>query len=334
MRDRSGFIGTRFGTWKAALRRRAAAWARRRQGDDRLPVTIVTRRVYILPTRAGLAFAVLLFVMLLAGINYANSIAMMLTFLLAGFALIAMHLTHRNLVGVVARGVTTVDAFVGEHGLLLLTLESSGRGRRFAIECEVDDGERVSVTLPEAGSSRADIAVPLQYRGRLTVDRIKLSTAFPFGMFRAWTYVHLDVPLLGWPVPRGRREAPPESSTGGAATALHRAGDEEWAGLREFRNGDSPRQVAWAAYARGRGLLVKTYESPAAHHRTFDLEAVSGGLEERLEQLSSWVMAAHARGERFGLRLGAHEIPPAGGTEHRKRCLDALALYGAPEAPP
>jgi uncharacterized protein (DUF58 family) len=90
--------------------------------------------------------------------------------------------------------------------------------------------------------------------------------------------------------------------------------------------------VAWAAYARGRGLLVKTYESPAAHHRTFDLDAVSGGLEERLEQLSSWVMAAHARGERFGLRLGATQIPPGGGTEHRKRCLDALALYGAPES--
>lgn len=334
MRGRSGFIGARFGAWKAALRRRAADWARRRQGDDRLPVTIVTRRVYILPTRAGLAFAMLLFVMLLAGINYANSIAMMLTFLLAGFALIAMHLTHRNLVGVVARGVTTVDAFVGEHGLLLVTLESTGRARRFAIECEVDEGERVSVTLPEAGTARADIAVPLQSRGRLTVRRIKLSTAFPFGMFRAWTYVHLEVPLLGWPVPRGRREAPPESSTGGASLAVHRAGDEEWAGLREFRNGDSPRQVAWAAYARGRGLLVKTYESPAAHHRTFDLDTVPGTLEERLEQLSSWVMAAHARGERFGLRLSGSEIPPATGTEHRKRCLDALALYGAPEPQP
>jgi uncharacterized protein (DUF58 family) len=112
---------------------------------------------------------------------------------------------------------------------------------------------------------------------------------------------------------------------------VHRGGDEEWAGLREFRSGDSPRQVAWAAYARGRGLLVKTYESPAAHHRMFDLDSVSGGLEERLEQLSAWVMAAHARGERFGIKLGASEIPPEGGAEHRKRCLDALALHGTPE---
>ena len=39
------------------------------------PVSIVTRRIYILPTRGGFAFAALLFVMLLAGLNYANSIA-------------------------------------------------------------------------------------------------------------------------------------------------------------------------------------------------------------------------------------------------------------------
>jgi uncharacterized protein (DUF58 family) len=86
--------------------------------------------------------------------------------------------------------------------------------------------------------------------------------------------------------------------------------------------------VAWGAYARGRGLLVKTYQSPAAHHRVFDLAAVHGDLEERLEQLSAWVMAAQARGERYGLRLGAQEIPTDSGAEHRKRCLDALALHG------
>jgi uncharacterized protein (DUF58 family) len=319
-----------FATLQAGLRRRAAGWARRRQGEDRLPTTIVARRVYILPTRAGMAFASLLFVMLLAGLNYDNSIAMLITFLLAGFALIAMHLTHRNLVGVIARGVAPVDAFAGEHGLLLLTLESSGNARRLELDCEVEGSERASVTLPESGTARADIALPLEKRGRVWVTRIKLSTAFPFGLFRAWTYLHLRVPVLAWPVPRGRREAPPETSTGGDAPALHRAGDEEWAGLREFRSGDSPRQVAWGAYARGRGLLVKTYQSPAAHYRVFELAAVHGGLEERLEQLSSWVMAAHARGERYGLKLGAQEILPDSGSEHRRRCLDALALHGEP----
>jgi uncharacterized protein (DUF58 family) len=319
------------GSLKARFRGALGAWARRRQGEDRLPVTIGTRRVYILPTRGGFAFGALVFVMLVAGLNYSNSIAMLVTFLLAGFGMIAMHLTHRNLAGAALRAVATVDAFVGEHGLLLLTLANPADTARLGLDCEVAGSTRVSIDVPARASARADVPLTLERRGRLTVDRIKLSTAFPFGLFRAWTYVHLQVSLLAWPVPRGRREAPPETASGGNAPAVHRVGDEEWAGLREFRSGDSPRQVAWGAYARGRGLLVKTYQSPAAHQRMFDLAAAPGELEQRLEQLSAWIVGAHARGERYGLKLPEHTLPPGSGNEHRARCLNGLALHGTGE---
>ena len=326
------FPVSRPGTVKALLRRRMGAWARRRQGDDRLPIIISTRRVYILPTRAGLAFAALVFMMLLAGLNYTNSVALLITFLLAGFGMIAAHLTHRNLTGVAMRAVAGVDAFVGEHGRLLVTLENPADTARLGLECDVAGGVRAAVDVPAGGTARADVGLSLERRGRLAVDRITLSTRFPFGLFRAWTYVHIKADLLAWPVPRGRREAPPEASSGGNAAAVHRVGDEEWAGLREFRSGDSPRQVAWGAYARGRGLLVKTYQSPAAHHRLFDLAAVPGAdLEQRLEQLSAWIVAAHARGERYGLRLAHHALLPDSGNEHRARCLNGLALFGTGE---
>src|SRR4051812_40315674 len=113
----SGAARERFGlqTVRVRMRSRAAAWARRRQGDDHLPATIGPRRVYILPTRGGMAYALLVCVMLVAGLNYANSVALMLTFALGGFGLIAMHLCHRNLVGITLRDIATIDAFAGEH---------------------------------------------------------------------------------------------------------------------------------------------------------------------------------------------------------------------------
>ncbi len=321
------------GRWRLNLRGHAAAWARRRQGDDQLPVTLHTRRIYILPTRAGLSFAALLLVMLLAGLNYSNSIALLFTFLLAGFALIAMHLCHRNLAGTVVRGVATLDAFAGEHGRLLVTLENPADSPRIGLEAEIDDGDgAAAVSLPAGGSARADVAVLLPRRGRVPIARIRLSTSFPFGLFRSWTWLHLPMSLVAWPVPRGHHASPPETASGGSALSVHRAGDEEWAGLRVFRDGDSPRQIAWPAYARGRGLLVKTYQSPAAHQRYFDLATVPGAdLEQRLEQLSAWIVAAHARGERYGLRLAEQEVAPNGGNEHRARCLDGLALFGSGE---
>jgi uncharacterized protein (DUF58 family) len=319
------------GALMANLSRRVADWARRRHGEDRLPISIAARRTYILPTRAGFAFAALVLVILVAGLNYANSIALMIAFLLAGFGMIAMHLTHRNLIGVSLRAVASADAFAGEHGRLLLTLENPADSARLGLECEVEGSTRAALDVPAGATARAEIPLLLERRGRLIIDRIQLSTAFPFGLFRAWTYVHVQTRMLAWPAPRGRRDAPPETSSGGSATAVHRVGDEEWAGLREFRSGDSPRQVAWGAYARGRGLLVKTYQSPAAHQRMFDLASIPGDLEARLEQLSAWIVAAHARGERYGLRLDEHTWPPDSGADHRSRCLDNLALHGTGE---
>ena len=174
--------------------------------------------------------------MLLAGLNYSNSIAMMITFLLAGFGLIAMHLTHRNLVGLVLRDVATVDAFAGEHGQLLLTVENSRGHAAHRHRLRSRPIRRASrSTCPPAAKVAPTSPLPLPKRGRVRIDRIQLSTAFPFGLFRAWTYVHYDVALVAWPVPRGRREPPPEAASGGNAPSVHRAGDEEWAGLREFR---------------------------------------------------------------------------------------------------
>ena len=57
------------------------------------------RNIYILPTRAGLTFALTLIVMLLASINYQLNLCYALTFLLAGAGLVSMHVTHSNLRG-------------------------------------------------------------------------------------------------------------------------------------------------------------------------------------------------------------------------------------------
>ena len=151
----------------------------------------------------------------------------------------------------------TVDAFAGEHARLLLTLENTADSTRIGLECATETSERVLVDVPPDATARADVAIPLAARGRFPVERVKLSTSFPFGLFRAWTWIHVPLAVLAWPVPRGHREPPPQATSGGSAPAVVRGGDEEWAGLRAFRDGDSPRQVAWAAYARGRRRVAR-----------------------------------------------------------------------------
>src|SRR5690606_15729386 len=98
------------------------------------PVYLSHRRVYILPTRAGLAFAVSLLLMLIGSINYQLSLGYMMTFLLAGTATVAMLHTYRNLVHVRIEAGKVEDAFAGDEAYFHLHLHNPGHYERIALE--------------------------------------------------------------------------------------------------------------------------------------------------------------------------------------------------------
>jgi uncharacterized protein (DUF58 family) len=311
------------------LREQFASWARRRQGADALPVSVHYRRIYILPTRAGWSFALLLFCMFIAGLNYSNSVALFLTFWLAGFALVVMHRCHRNLLGVRLTGATLAPTFAGRDGPLDLTLENSASLARYGIEADLVGTATVGTDLGARGAGRLQLAVPTAKRGRMRIDRVRLTTQLPFGLLRAWTWVYLPLEMLVYPRLRGALPLPSSGGTKPGGEIRGGADGDEWLGLRAFRDGDSPRQVAWKAYARGAPLLVKEYQSGGAAQHLFDFERLANlDTEKRLEQLTQWVVEAEKRGERYALALPNLNIAADHGAQHRHRCLSALALYG------
>jgi uncharacterized protein (DUF58 family) len=130
---------------------------------------------------------------------------------------------------------------------------------------------------------------------------------------------------------RSLKPPPTGTDTGGAQEA--RRGDEDFAGLRTFQTGDSPRRIAWKAYARGQELQVKQYSGTAVTSHLLDWDQLPGmHPEARLSQLCRWIEDAHANRNAFGLRIPGTEIAPNVGTAHRQRCLTALALFGLDDA--
>src|SRR5688500_12875180 len=85
-------------TWWRNLRRRAAGWVTPREPET-LPVTLGRRRIYVLPTRFGLFFALLLLAMGLGALNYNNNPALLLMLLLAGAAHTSLLAAHLQLSG-------------------------------------------------------------------------------------------------------------------------------------------------------------------------------------------------------------------------------------------
>lgn len=316
----------------ATLRARTAAWVRRRQGEDQLPVALQRRRLYILPTRGGVAFGALVFVMLLAGLNYSNSLALFLTFMLAAFALVAMQLCHRNLLGVRVTALQAPAVFAQRPGRLLVSLANDAAAPRLHLEAALEGAPRSRADLP--GNAQALLAVPLppRARGVVRIARVCISTAHPFGLFRAWTWVHAPLERLVYPATVGTLPMPYAGTQHTGTRARGGAALDEWRGLRPFRDGDSPRQVDWKAYAREAPLLVKEYQAVGSDLRWFDFAQLPGlDTEARLQQLARWVVDAEAGGERYGLVLPGARTLSDRGPEHRHRCLAHLARFG--EAP-
>ncbi len=319
---------------RAQLRGRMARWMRKRQGEDTLPVTLARRRLYILPTGVGAGAGVLLLLMLLAGLNYANSIALFVTFLLIGFVLVSMHQCHRNLLGMRVASASVAPTFATRDGTLDVILDNVAASPRLRVMAGLDGGSACAIDLPARGRGSILLSVPAPRRGLLRLERLQLLTRHPFGLFRAWTWVHAPIEMLVYPRPRGRLPMPEPSGGSPGLRPLTLPGQEEWLGLRPFREGDSPRQIDWKAYAREAPLLVKEYSSIASTLRTFDFRGLAAlDTEARLEQLARWIVDAESAGERYGLSLPGTEIAPDRGSAHRHRCLAALALFSHSEAP-
>lgn len=310
------------------LRKKTRAWARRRHGIDADPLLLTGRRIYILPTRLGIAYAFMILAMFLGAMNYGNNLALALAFLLGALGLTAMQYAHRNLAGIRIASSLCEPVFAGGLATFRIALENPAALARHEVTVGNDEGFAAAVRLNPGERAILSLELPAPRRGHLFLDQFEITTRHPFGLFRAWAYLTIPMRCVVYPRPSARDLPPPplETDTGGAQDLMR--GDEEFAGFRSFHPGDSPRRIAWKAYAREQGLHVKVYAGTAVTSHMFDWSAVKGtSIEARLSQLCRWIEDAYADGRAFGLRVPGTEIPPNIGPAHRQRCLTALALF-------
>ncbi len=310
--------------WKA----RTQAWVLARQGRDGERVEVQRGRIYIVPSPFGLLYAVLVFGMLMGALNYSNSMTFMLTFLLGALFLLAMHHAHRNLLGLVVERGRIEPPFAGQQAEFSLRIVNPSAQTRWAVG--TDDGETPSwfADVPATGATTLPILVSAPRRGLLQVPRTRLYTRFPFGLFHAWVALHMDLRVVVYPAPAKDAPSPPLGAGDGRG-ALEARGQDDFAGLKDYRGGESPRHIAWKAYARGQPLMVKEFSGALQASQWFEFDALDGlDEEQRLSVMCRWVLDAERDALRYGLRLPGTEIAPGQGDAHRAKCLTALAMFG------
>jgi uncharacterized protein (DUF58 family) len=312
----------------ANARQSIADWIFRARTPESPPVTLVQRRIFILPTKQGYLFGLVLLVLLLASINYALSLGFVLTFLLAAMGAVAMLHTWRNLAHLRLRPGRCDPVFAGDTAQFRVVLESPSR-ERFAVAIRRRGGEPAFVDVRPAEHAVATLPLPATRRGRLRCGRLEIFTRYPVGLFHAWSYFDFGLSAIVYPRPAPEAGLPPQQTLAGDDEGIPVAGDEDFAFLRPYHAGDSPRVIAWKALARGDDLLTKEFQATASAELWLDwIDARAPDPEARLSVLTHWVLETERLGQGYGLRLPGVSIAPGRGETHRARCLEALALHG------
>lgn len=312
---------------RSRLREQISDWIYRARVPEHPPVVLVQRRIFILPTRQGYLFAVIVLLLLLASMNYQLSLGYLLAFLLVSIASVGMLHTWRNLSRLALSPGRADPVFAGETAWFRLVLANHGLPR-FSVAAKRRDGEPQYLDLGSQQSGQLGLPVAAERRGLLQCGRLEIFTNYPLGLFHAWSYVDFGMTCLVYPKPDpGAGALPIDADSFGAGSTLI-PGNDEFNTLRAYRPTDSPRHIAWKALAREQGLLSKEFASTASSELWLEWEQHAGlGNEERLARLAYWVLEADRLGLVFGLKLPGTSIPPNAGDPHRLACLEALALF-------
>lgn len=268
-------------------------------------------------------------------------------------------------------GAVLINAFYGWRTLPLISIrrvvpDTAVAGQPFVIRYIVTNRGRIGVArnlhiedvLPRRGVSiRPEVFVPSigpgvtatvtaivtpAARGRLSLTAMRVSTRFPFHLFvKSMRHESKQEVVIFPPLARMLKDttigAPAAETSGGSVTLGWQRGDEEFYGVREFREGDNPRRIHWRRSA-GRGrLMVREMARP----RSFQLWCVvntqirphdadqTRRLDAAISAAATVICDALERGARVGLICGGEPfvvLPPGSGRAYRPRMLTELAI--------
>lgn len=306
--------------------RRIRQWFFSRLPNDVDRLTLNRHRIYILPTRQGYWYAVILLLMLLGSINYGASLGFMLTFLLAGMGKLSILYTFRNLQKLEIRIGAAQPVFAGETARFPVQLRShSGRA---CYDVAIGDDPPQRVNVPAAAVSLLQHPVPTTRRGLQPTGRILVATDFPLGLFRAWAWFQPDCRAIVYPRPISDSAPMPPPVGGDRPSRDGRVGQDDLIGLRRYRPGDPIKRIAWRSLAKGLPLQSLEYQGDDESELMFDWQRVpQADVESKLEQICRWILDADEAGLQYGVRLPGLEIPLGHGPDHRRNCLEHLARF-------
>ncbi len=193
--------------------------------------------------------------------------------------------------------------------------------------------------VPSGGAVTTTVPLPQEEAGTQGQIRLVFRSSYPLGLFSAERLVTLEGRRTVHPRPEGSLPPPAPVAhrlvghlAGSSASARPSRSGDDFAGLREWQLGDSPRHIDWRAAARGRPLMVKTWAGQASGVVEMQWDLISLPEAERASQIAQWIQQCEREGTPYSLQLPNQKLVAGLGEAHARRCLDALAHFAGEQA--
>ncbi len=300
----------------------------KRSGPFDGSVTLTRDRVYIVPTKAGLIFALLLLTLLIGSINYEKNLGFILTFLLAGVGNIALLSTWRNIAGLKLKRTQSQAVFANEEATFSVQLINQQLIDRYSIAISHNGNEYDVIDCAANSTPQLQFKVRSKTRGLLNPEKFRLYTEFPTGLFVAWTWVDLSMSCLIYPSPDKNTTMPTFEHNSDGDNDSTKKGQENFSQLRKYHHGDNINHISWKVLAKTDELFSKEFSGSNPITNWINWEEIPANNEEqRLSIMAALIINAENNNQHYGLKLPNKTIQPNGGTNHYHQCLSALALY-------
>lgn len=311
-----------------AIQQGLARWLDRRQPAAQ-QLTLTQGLIYILPSRFGCWFALLILLLYLLGTNYQNNLMLLVSFVLLSIFLCVMLLAFFNLYRLQLSVVRDADTYAPKAAILILQLTAL-QAQMLHISLK---GQRQTQLLSLLqGTQTFELPMPPLSRGCYPLPRLRVSSCYPLGLFQAWSYPALLAQIWVYPTPLASVQADDalvtehEKSTQASAVAVQLAEPNT---LKLYQAGDSPRQIFWKRLpaAPQQPVVRQRNQHAAVLPEWVQVPPLQGvALEQALSRACQQLLLLEQQGKAYGLQTATLRIAPSGGALHLSRCLQELAL--------
>ena len=286
------------------------------------------------PTKEGIVFILLSFVVGFSAINTNNNLLYLIFGIMISLVVVSGVISMINLSRIDLSIVNIPDIYALTPAGLVLRLKNDKLFvPSFSLTVQMEDAKSYLLFLPSNGERDIRVKCFFKNRGWNQIPDISLVTKFPFGFFKKWIRADLDKSRV-LVFPKINEIA---IDTGddidhytGEARVSKTGHSEELKSIREYTPGDPKKNIDWKSTAKVRRMMVKEYSAADTRNAriVFDPNTDSSrNLEHYISEKASLLVEYIKKGFSVDFIMGGKKYTAVYNHGQARRILGLLALY-------